>query len=380
MTRDYSQFLTSLKNKQQPHKTDDAVSESAEDQKGAVSILHSLGWQSHFAAQVSGDMAGGTSVSVTPVRVTEVHRAGLRVMGEGGLTLIPPRADATVGDWLLLDTEQPQDSTLLARKSLFKRRAPGTDRSVQLIAANVDTAFIVTSCNHDFNIARLERYTALALEAEVEPVIILTKSDLCETPEDFEREAWAMSAKGAAQVPVVVLDARGDDPVRKLAHWCKPGQTLAFMGSSGVGKSTLVNALSGSVAADTQAVRADDSKGRHTTTARQLHILPGGFTVMDTPGMRELQMTDAADGIAGVFADLHELSAACKFNDCAHESEPGCAVQAAVARGDTDAARVKRWKKLALEERYNAMSVAERRSKDKAFGRVIKEALNHKRG
>lgn len=323
--------------------------------------------------------AGADLAKTPPVRVTEVHRAGLRITGDGIKDLIPPNADITVGDWLLYNPTLPASSQRLERKSLFKRRAPGTDRAVQLIAANVDTVFVVTSCNHDFNVARLERYLALAFEADVDPVIILTKADLAVEAADYERQAWALTANMAGPVPVVVLNALGDEPLLKLANWCKPGQTLAFMGSSGVGKSTLVNALAGEMAASTQAIRDDDSKGRHTTTGRQLHLMPGGYSVMDTPGMRELQVAGAADGIADVFADLSDLSQNCRFKDCVHETEPGCAVLAAVDAGTVEAARLKRWKKLVAEEAFNSMSLAERRSKDKAFGKMIKEVIGHKK-
>lgn len=365
MARDYSQFLLSRKTK-----TGIRPRPASEP-----SLLEKLGWNRHFAQQVDS----AEIERLLPVRVTEVHRAGLRVVGEGTNELIPPRADVTVGDWLLYNASSPKDSRLLERKSLFKRRAPGTDRQLQLIAANIDTVFIVSSCNHDFNIARLERYLALAFEAQVDPVIVLTKSDLSDDPASYEKEAWALSEGMTGGVPVLSLDARGEEPIEKLAEWCKPGQTLAFMGSSGVGKSTLVNALSGGEKAETQAIREDDSKGRHTTTSRQLHILPTGYLLLDTPGMRELQMTDAADGIADVFADLHTLSHACKFKDCQHETEPGCAVLAAVEEGVVAPERLKRWRKLVREEQHNSSTLAERRSRDKAFGKMVREVVKMKR-
>ncbi|WP_422384491.1 ribosome small subunit-dependent GTPase A [Roseibium album] len=334
------------------------------------SPLEELGWQPHFAQQISSDELVGTP----PVRVVEVHRNGLHVIGSAVDEVIPPRADATVGDWILLDPAHVPSSRVLERKSLLKRRAPGTDRQVQLIAANIETAFIVSSCNQDFNIARLERYVAVCFEAEIDPVILLTKSDLVSDPQAFADEASAISKLA----PVITLDARGDQPKSKLADWCKPGKTVAFLGSSGVGKSTLANALSGTRSIATQAIREDDAKGRHTTTRRQLHLVSGGCLVLDTPGMRELQLMDAASGIEDLFADLKEFSANCRFKDCRHETEPGCAVQNAIQSGDLDGARLQRWRKLKAEEAFNSASLAERRSKDKAFGKMVRRVVKAK--
>ncbi|MCY6383621.1 ribosome small subunit-dependent GTPase A [Hoeflea prorocentri] len=324
-----------------------------------------MGWQPFFEQQISVDELARTP----PVRVVEVHRNGLHVIGEHIDKMIQPRADVTVGDWLLLDSDHPLSSRHLERRSLLKRRAPGTDRQVQLIAANVDTIFIVSSCNQDFNIARLERYIALAFEADISPVIVLTKADLVSDVQAYVDQARAISDL----VPVVTLDARDHEPREKLAQWCKPGSTVAFVGSSGVGKSTLTNALAGNQSIETQTIREDDAKGRHTTTRRQLHPVPGDVLVLDTPGMRELQLTDAASGIDNVFADLHDLSVRCRFKDCRHETEPGCAVLRAVENGEIDAARLGRWRKLQAEEAHNSASLAERRSKDKAFGKMVRQ-------
>ena len=356
MTRDYSAFFPG---------SDRPAS------KSDLSPLARLGWQAFFAQQVSADEIDATP----PVRITEVHRSGHLAQGDGLDGTLPPSLAATVGDWVLYDAEMPQDSVVLDRKSLIKRRAAGHDRTLQMIAANLDTCFVVTSCNADFNVARLERYIALAFEADVAPVILLTKPDLSDDVESYVTEASAISA----HVPVVVVNAKGDNAADVLADWCAPGQTVAFLGSSGVGKSTLVNALSGGETAETQGIREDDAKGRHTTTSRQLHILPGGCAVLDTPGMRELQMTDAASGIADVFSDLFDLSTRCKFNDCAHETEPGCAVRAALAAGDIDDARVKRWRKLMAEDAFNTASLAERRGKDKAFGKMVRKIVKNSR-
>ncbi len=348
MTRDYSSFLPP----------------SGSNAKRAPTPLEKLGWKPFFSHQINPEEHGETQ----PVRVVEVHRNGLHVLGDGIDTSVPPGIDATVGDWILFDPESPTNSTVLQRSSLFERRAPGTDRRRQLIAANVDTVFIVTSCNKDFNIARLERYVVLAFEADVTPVILLTKPDLCDDPETYLEAANTISKR----IVVEVLNALSDEPISKLAPWCKQGQTVAFLGSSGVGKSTLVNALFKGEITDTAAMREDDSKGRHTTTRRELYFTPNGVAVLDTPGMRELQLTDVEAGIADVFSDLVALAGQCHFNDCMHETEPKCAVRKACENGEIDATRMARWKKLTAEERFNSATLAERKSADKYLHKTIR--------
>lgn len=339
--------------------------------------LAELGWSGFFAAQLDSD------TSLIPVRVMAVHRDRLEVTGADLDTSITPfiadesddETQATVGDWLLLDADRSRARKLLARRSLFKRRAAGTGRKIQLIAANVDTLFIVSSCNQDFNKARLERYLVLAEEAEVMPVVVLTKADLSAAPEDYVHEA----AKLLSGLLVETVDARDRAGTRCLLPWCKTGQTVAFVGSSGVGKSTLINTLTGGDRIATQSIRADDDKGRHTTTGRALHRLPMGGWLMDTPGMRELQLSDAASGIDCVFADIAILAADCRFGNCRHDGEPGCAVAAALAEGRLDPERVRRWRKLAAEEAYNNESLAERRARDRAFGKMAKRVIAAKR-
>lgn len=336
-----------------------------------LTALEKLGWQPFFADQVVG-----TELEETPpVRVVEAHRSGLRVQGDGIDELVPPKLAATVGDWVLLNRILPTSSRVLERKSLFKRRAPGHDRSLQLIAANTDTSFIVSSCNPDFNLARLERYLALAFEAGVAPVILLTKPDLCDDPTPYVEQAEAISAR----VPVVLLNAKSDAAKGQLAPWCKPGETLVFLGSSGVGKSTLVNALFGKETAETAEIREDDARGRHTTRHRHMRFLPNGCAVMDTPGMRELQMAEAESGIADLFEDLTLLARQCKFRDCKHDSEPGCAINAAIKRGEVSQLRLDRWNKLAAEERFNTASLAERKGSDKALQKTIRAAVKRKK-
>ena len=327
------------------------------------SALESLGWQPFFAQQLSMEDMENTP----PVRVTEVHRTKLHVMGDGIDRDIPVGAPATVGDWLLLDTDFPGQSKVLKRKSLIKRLAAGHETREQLIAANVDTAFIVSSCNPDFSVPRMERYVALVREAEVIPVIVLTKADMCDDPSEYITKAQSISD----EIEVIALNARGDDPTERLAPWVRAGQTVVFVGSSGVGKSTLTNSLSGQKI-ETAAIREDDARGRHTTTHRHLYFLKNGCSVLDTPGMRELQLADAEEGIADVFSDLHDLAGQCKFNDCKHLSEPGCAINKALKAGKIEPMRMERWRKLVQEEHFNSETIENRRKKNKDLAKLIK--------
>lgn len=352
MTRDYSQLFPGATPSPTP-----------------ASRLTQLGWQGFFATQVEADALARTP----PVRVTEVHRSGLVALGEDIEVEIPPRDDLTVGDWLLYDADSPKDSVRLDRKSLIQRVAAGRLKYEQLIAANVDTVFITTSANADFNIARLERYVALCLNAEVEPVILITKPDLAKDPDTFVTRASEISAR----VPVLALNATSGEARKKLADWAKPGRTVAFLGSSGVGKSTLTNALAGTEL-ETQGIREDDAKGRHTTRHRQLYLTGNGPAVLDTPGMRELQLTDVAAGLSELFEDIEDLATRCKFRDCAHETEPGCAVQAAIADGALDPARLERFRKLAAEETHNRETIAEKRAREKGFAKHVKRITKDK--
>ena len=338
-------------------------------QRDAVGQLRALGWSKYFA-----DQATSAALSKTPpVRITQVHRNTLHIQGVDLDMIIPGLHGVTVGDWLLFDADTPRNSQLLSRKSLIKRRAPGHDRKEQLIAANLDTAFVVTSCNNDFSLARLERYVAMAHEAGVTPVIILSKIDLTTEASDFAAQAQSISP----QLSVVCLDARSPEAIELLRPWCQAGQTVAFLGSSGVGKSTLTNSLAGNEAIATQDVRASDDKGRHTTTGRQLHILPSGCAVLDTPGMREIQLTDVSIGLEETFADLHALTQNCRFNDCAHKTEPGCAVQAAVASGEVDVPRLQRWLKLVAEDAENTKFLANRKLRDRAKNKPEKSVTKY---
>jgi ribosome biogenesis GTPase len=258
---------------------------------------------------------------------------------------------------MLIDRETSEPIRILSRASLFKRRAPGSGRRLQLIAANVDTVFIVASCNEDFNVARLERYLVLAREVGVHPVVVLTKIDLTDAPEKYAEAARSLQPGLLVQT----VNARDPGSVASLAAWCGRGETVALLGSSGVGKSTLVNTLRGSDSLATQAVREADGKGRHTTTVREMHRLEHGGWLLDTPGMRELQLSDAASGLAEVFDDILVLAQDCRFTDCSHDVEPDCAVHAAIAAGTLAAVRLARWRGLVAEDAFNTMSVEQQR-------------------
>ena len=271
--------------------------------------------------------------------------------------------NVAVGDWVL--ARGGVALRVLDRHSELARKAAGTGVARQLIAANVDTALIVSSCNADFNVGRLERYLVLCASAEIEPVLVLTKADTCADPADYVTRGRALQ-RGLA---VVALNAHGPDVRHELSEWCRKGRTVVLLGSSGVGKTTLSNALTGGSAA-VQDIREDDAKGRHTTTARYLVAMAEGGWLIDTPGVRELQLTDVADGIDTLFADLTDYAAACRFTDCKHEREPGCAVQAAIASGDLDPARLERWQKLLREDRFNTQSIHEAHQRNRSFGKM----------
>ncbi len=332
--------------------------------------LASLGWSNHFLAQLDeGDAA--------PARVCAVARDRVQALTpEVHLTLLTgshlSAGDIAVGDWVT--TDGARVLRLLDRRTQLARRAAGAEGRRQLIAANVDTLGIVTSCNAEFNPARLERYLALAQSGGCLPLVILTKADLAADAAGFARQAERL----APLVATVAVDARDPGAAARLRPWTGAGQTLALAGSSGVGKTTLTNTLTGAGGA-VQDIREDDARGRHTTTAREMLATAAGGWLIDTPGMREIGLTEAAEGIAAVFSDIGELAEGCRFRDCAHQTEPGCAVQAAIASGALDPARLERWRKLQREDERSTESVAEARARGRAFGRMAEAHMRAKR-
>jgi ribosome biogenesis GTPase len=255
------------------------------------------------------------------------------------------------GDWVAVELKGDAAviAHVLARATAFTRMAAGTAKDVQVVAANVDLALLCASLNADLNLRRLERYLATAYESGAEPVFLLTKADACEDPAPLVAEVQAI----AFGVPVLAVSARTSQGLAALSALLAPGRTAVLLGSSGVGKSTLVNALAGAELMATKAIREDDARGRHTTTHRELIRLPSGALILDTPGMRELALWDAEAGVAAAFAEttaeVDLLAQGCRFRDCAHDKEPGCAVRAALADGSLDAERWASFQKLQRE-------------------------------
>lgn len=338
--------------------------------------LEELGWRPAFFQSLDLDQDSLDDLA----RISAVHRDGYEALSpQGELRLRPMPAEltdedrATVGDWVVIDRALERPARILARQSLFSRKAPGTARGTQLIAANVDTAFIVTSCNEDFSLPRLERYLALVREAGAFAVIVLTKMDLAEAPDRFVDEAKTV----AADTPIEVLDARDAGASGRLAEWLGQHQTLALLGSSGVGKTTLLNGLTGRADAVSD-IRDDDAKGRHTTRTRFMRPLLAGGWAIDLPGMRELGLANASDGLDATFADIVQTAEACRFKDCRHESEPGCAVREAIDAGELDADRLARFRKLEREIERNDATLAERRAKLKDFAKMVRSTQSQR--
>lgn len=335
----------------------------------SFSSLSSLGWQPYFQQQVlldEWDMA-------FPARVIEQHKSEIKLANVEGVITLPLThilPEMVVGDWVLLDRDH-HFIRLLERKTCFSRKAAGSKVHKQLISANVDTAFIVCSMNADFNLNRIERFLSLVNESEAESVVILSKSDQAESPEEFIQAVQSIDPL----LMVEAINCLDVESVKKLSPWIKQGSTIAVLGSSGVGKSTLTNTLLGSQEQSTSTIREDDSKGRHTTTSRSLVALSHGGLILDTPGMREIQLADCKEGISTTFADIEALAEQCRFADCQHQNEPGCAIQKAVQCDELDARRLANYQKLLKEEALNSASLAERRANDKALGKFYKTTL-----
>jgi ribosome biogenesis GTPase len=337
---------------------------------------------------VGGNLTCGPGLSVARVtavdrdrflvrddeRETPAELTGKYLYATGSSTELP-----CVGDWVCVRYRDEGAAAsihgLLPRKSFLRRKTPGKDVEFQMIAANVDIAFVIQSCQFDFNVRRLERYLVMVREGRIDPVVLLTKTDLVG---DGELQALIDRIRGAGiGEPILTLSSMTGDGLDRVRALLAPGKTYCLLGSSGVGKSTLINRLAGGSSLETQAV-SHTGEGRHTTTRRHLIPLEGGAFLIDMPGMRELGMIGVAEGLDDTFIDIGELARRCRFTDCGHSSEPGCAVREAIERGDLAEARLQDYLKLRKESAFHDLSYVERRKRDKAFGRHVKAILDEK--
>lgn len=351
-----------------------------------MAVLRDLGFDDWFAGRAAEILQPGQAAA----RVMAVDRDAFVVADEHGETaatlagrfryLAEASTDLPcVGDWVGIERAGPDLAVIQAvfpRRSFLRRKAPGKAVEFQMIAANIDTAFILQSCQYDFNVRRLDRYLVVCREGGIEPVVLLSKTDLA-SPLEVEGMIAVIRGAGieAPLIPISTVNGDGLDQFRGLLD---PGKTFCFIGSSGVGKSTLVNRLLGREALDTRAVSAT-GEGTHTTSRRQLLLLDDGTMLIDTPGMRELGLLGTGAGLDSSFADIQELARACRFADCAHAEEPGCAVRAAIEAGELDEARYQGYLKLRKENEYHDASYVERRKKDREFGRYVNSVMKHKR-
>ncbi|WP_147653370.1 ribosome small subunit-dependent GTPase A [Vulcaniibacterium gelatinicum] len=359
----------------------------------ATSPLRAIGWPFPDAPDDPAWRALlAAHPAARPARVIEQHRSGYVVAegpGQGAAAESPPewqrrvgyRKDriapedrAVVGDWVLVEgpPARPRILALLPRRTTIKRGAAGEHYRQQLIAANIDTAFVVCGLDADFNPRRIERYLLLVRGGGVEPVVVLTKADLCP---DLAAARAALDDLVAQGVAVLAVNAKDRASVAALDPWLRPGRSIVLVGSSGAGKSTLTNTLLGVEKMKTGAVRERDARGRHTTTYRALIPLPSGACLIDTPGMRELKPTGEED-LAEAFEDIEALAAQCRFRDCAHAQEPGCAVRAALQAGSLDPGRYANYRKLREEVAGAAGQLAVRQTTKKAGAKVPGKAPN----
>ncbi len=333
-----------------------------------IAHLAPLGWDAAWEAS----FATHAGEVLSPARVVAEHRGAYDVLAAVGATPLTARVtgrlrhDAlgpgdfpVVGDWVAVDLRAGDGTAsihaVITRRTRIQRRAPADHGApMQILAANVDVVMIATSLNRDLNARRLERFLATAWESGGRPVVVLTKVDLATNPVEVV-VAEAQLEELAVGVRVLATSAVTGDGLAAVRELLRPGTTIALLGSSGVGKSTLINALLGEHRLATSEVREDDARGRHTTSGRQLVPLPGGGLLLDTPGIRELALWDDGAGLAAAFSDVEMTAARCRFTDCTHERQPGCAIESAVERGELAVDRVAGWHKLILEERHQAL-------------------------
>jgi ribosome biogenesis GTPase len=356
-----------------------------------VSDLTTFGWDEFFEANFKTYAQDGYASG----RVALEHKRFLRVYTQHGEVLAEisgklrheaaNRRDLpAVGDWVVIRS-RPEGGrvtihAVLPRRTSFVRNIAGSRTEEQIVGANIDTVLLVTSLNQDFSVRRIERYLLIAWESGAKPIIILSKSDLCDRVDERINEVQAV-ARGVPVHAISVVTGRG---LNDVAQYFKRGQTVALLGSSGVGKSTLINQLTGDDHLKVQTVREHDDRGRHTTTHRELILLPGGGLVLDTPGMRELQLWDGDDSLQLVFDDIEALAEKCFFSDCRHQDERGCAVREALRAGTIDTGRYESYEKLQKELKYQArrrdkLSEIVEKKKWKKLSRLASERARLKR-
>lgn len=335
--------------------------------------IKDYGWDEYFELEWQNLCREGQSLF--PARIIADYGQMYRVFTEkGDFTVNRPVRDIqpAVGDWVALEESIDKTflsiSAVLPRKTKFSRAAAGKELKEQIVGANVDSVFILQSLNKDFNMRRLERYLISAWESGALPVVVLTKSDCCD---DISKK-MSVAYNTAPGVEVHAISCYTGEGIDGIKKYLMPGKTIALLGSSGVGKSTLVNTLAGEELLKTQEIREDDSRGRHTTTHRELILLPGGGLILDTPGMRSLSLWEADQGMDLMFGDIEELVRSCRFYDCKHQSEPGCAIKKALDTGTLDHKRWGSWLKLQKELTHLEVRMeGKQRLVEKQFGKQI---------
>ncbi len=354
--------------------------------------LTTLGFTKYFEEQILEMKKQSKFKNCVPARVTLEHKHSYRVLAQEGewlatiaghyaYTSLAREDYPAVGDWVLVEKMPGEERAIIhqlfKRKSVFSRKVAGLEIQEQIVASNVDIVLLVMSLNADFNIRRLERYLVAAWDSGAKPIIVLTKADLCEDESNLVKEVESV----ALGVDIFVTSAISGEGLTEIQALFTEGVTGALLGSSGAGKSTLTNALCGEMLMKVSDIREDDAKGRHTTTHRELVILPSGGCLIDTPGMRELQLWNQGDSLSSSFQDVEELAKACRYRDCTHQKEPHCAVRKAIADGELDQNRLQSYFKLQrelayMERKTNVQAKLEEQRKWKQISKGVKKGKN----